>query len=166
MATPTVAEGAPSDDATVCEIGCGTGAVLRHNASLPSVRHVVGIDPSSIFLSRARSIASSVEYVEAAAQAVPLPEASQDVIVMWTLLAHVPAAKQPAVLAEARRVLRPGSKIVIFDNDVCAWTFGVGEADPIQRAVDALTHAYISAIRTSAAAPLASCVRPASCRAA
>ena len=132
-------------DAAVCEIGCGTGAVSRHIASLPGVGRVVGVDPSPSFLSRARAIVSPVEYVSGFGSALPLPGTSQDVVVLWTLLAHVPADATPQVLSEARRVLKPGGSVVLFDNDVCAWTFGMQEMnDPMQRAVDALTQAYIT----------------------
>ena len=131
--------------AAICEVGCGTGAVARHLASLPDVSHVIGVDPSPAFLDRARSIGSerAIEYVAGDGTALPISDASQDVVVLWTLLAHVPVVEQPQVLAEARRVLKQNGRIVLFDNDVCAWTFGIMEADPMQRAVNALTHAYI-----------------------
>ena len=64
--------GAPAE-ASVCEVGCGTGAVSRYIASLPSVGRVIGVDPSPRFLERARQIGGeSVEYVTGDGAALPL----------------------------------------------------------------------------------------------
>ena len=113
------------DDAAVCEVGCGTGAVARHIASMTGVGRVVGVDPSNSFLAKARTLSpGTIDFVAGVGSALPLSDASQDLGVMWTLLAHVPEAEQLLTLSEARRVLRPGGRIVVFDNDICAWTFG------------------------------------------
>ena len=39
------------------ELGCGTGAVTRMLARLPAIGTVLGIDPSPVFIARARSLA-------------------------------------------------------------------------------------------------------------
>ena len=43
-----------SDGARVLEAGCGSGAVSRELARRPGIAAVVGLDPSPVFLSRAR----------------------------------------------------------------------------------------------------------------
>src|SRR5262249_52426250 len=42
--------------AVALEVGCGTGPVSRALAALPGVRHVVGLDPSPIFIAKAREL--------------------------------------------------------------------------------------------------------------
>src|SRR5262245_61529761 len=42
------------------DAGCGTGAIARVLAALPGVREVVGIDPSPIFIERARELATGI----------------------------------------------------------------------------------------------------------
>src|SRR5262245_3724949 len=44
-------------DARALEVGCGTGAISRTIAELSGIREVVGLDPSAIFLERARELA-------------------------------------------------------------------------------------------------------------
>ena len=48
------------DGARVLEVGCGTGAVARTLAARPGVGEVVGLDPSPVFVQRAREIAVGV----------------------------------------------------------------------------------------------------------
>ena len=45
--------------ARVLEIGCGTGAVTRVLAAWPGVTEAVGIDPSPVFISTARELATA-----------------------------------------------------------------------------------------------------------
>ena len=40
----------------VLEVGCGTGPVCRTLAKIPNVETVVGIDPSHVFVEKAREI--------------------------------------------------------------------------------------------------------------
>ena len=47
-----------------------------------------------------------------------------DVVVMHTL-APATVAEPATVLAEARRLLRPGGRLVVFDGDYASTTFGV-----------------------------------------
>ena len=44
------------NDASALEVGCGTGAVTRILATMPAIKTVVGIDPSSVFIERARAL--------------------------------------------------------------------------------------------------------------
>lgn len=44
----------------VLEIGCGTGAIARVLAARPGVGEVVGVDPSPVFLDRARQLAAGL----------------------------------------------------------------------------------------------------------
>ena len=46
-----------------------------------------------------------------------------DVVVMHTLASHV--AEPATVLAEPRRLLPPGGRLVVFDGDYASTTFGV-----------------------------------------
>lgn len=43
--------------AAVLEIGCGTGAVTRTLAQWPGVGNATGVDPSPVFIARARELA-------------------------------------------------------------------------------------------------------------
>jgi trans-aconitate methyltransferase len=43
-------------DARVLEIGCGTGAVTRVLAAWPGVAAAVGVDPSPVFVAKARTL--------------------------------------------------------------------------------------------------------------
>jgi SAM-dependent methyltransferase len=50
-----------------------------------------------------------------------------DVVVMHTLVSHV--ADSAAVLAEGRRLLRPGGRSVVFDGDYASLTFATDAPD-------------------------------------
>ena len=42
--------------AKVVEVGCGTGPVARRLATWPNVAEVIGLDPSSVFIAKARRL--------------------------------------------------------------------------------------------------------------
>jgi ubiquinone/menaquinone biosynthesis C-methylase UbiE len=89
-------------------VGCGQGPVARALASSPGVGEVVGIDPSPIFVEKAREQAAEVanlSFMEGDARAVPLEDRPFDVVIFHTTLCHVP--RPELALVEAARVLRP-----------------------------------------------------------
>lgn len=100
---------------TLLELGCGVGAQLRVMLErFPDV-HFTGVDIAPEQLAQARRLlaaplaAGRVELVEASVFRLPFPDASFDgVYVIW-VLEHL--GDHAALLAEARRVLKPGGKL-------------------------------------------------------
>jgi ubiquinone/menaquinone biosynthesis C-methylase UbiE len=124
-------------DADVAEIGCGTGAVCRYLATLPGVRSVLGIDPSPVFVQRARELADDprLAFDEGDARELALGDGSLDLVLFHTSLSHIPGCER--ALAEAYRVLRPGGRLAIFDGDYVTATVASYGNDPLQACVDA-----------------------------
>ena len=125
-------------EAKALEIGCGTGAVTRFLADLPQVSQALGVDPSPVFIAKARELAGRVQnltFQEADGRALPLDDASFDVVIFHTTLCHVP--KPEEALAETLRVLRPGGWLAIFDGDYATTSVAIGNFDPLQRCADA-----------------------------
>jgi len=132
------------DGARVLEVGCGTGAVARTLAVRPGVGEVVGLDPSPVFVQRARQIAAGVEdlsYVVGGGTALPFDDGAFDAVVFHTVLSHIPEAG--AALAEAARVTAAGGGLAAFDGDYATTTVALGDRDPLQACVDAAMEALV-----------------------
>lgn len=103
--------------ARVLDIGCGTGTLAIAAAARGTT--VTGIDPSPEMLARARSKARkagvAVAFDEAAAEALPFDEGRFDVVLSTVMLHHLPRKEREACLAEVRRVLRPGGRLLLVD---------------------------------------------------
>lgn len=124
--------------ARVLEVGCGTGAVTRTLARWPSVAEVVGIDPSPLFLSKARELGSglvNLSFEVADGRSLPFEGKTFDVVVYHTALCHIPGPER--TLAEGLRVLRPGGWVAIFDGDYATTAVAAGDFDPLQTCADA-----------------------------
>ena len=100
----------------VLEVGIGSGINLPLYG--PSVRTVIGLDPSPELLRMARDRAASapvpVELLEASAEAVPLEAASIDTVVTTWTLCTIPDAHR--ALAELRRVLKPSGTLLFVEH--------------------------------------------------
>ena len=120
------------------EIGCGTGAVSRHFATVPGVAHVTGLDPSPLFVERARDLAGDlpIEFAVADGRDLDLDDASFDAVVFHTALCHIPECER--ALAEAYRVLRPGGRLAVFDGDYATMTLALDASDPLQSCSEAV----------------------------
>jgi arsenite methyltransferase len=97
------------DGAHVLDVGCGTGAITRVLAAWQGVGEAVGVDPSPFLIDKARTLSSdaaNLRFETGDGKALELHDASVDVVVLHTVLTHVPGPE--ALLAEAHRVLRPG----------------------------------------------------------
>ena len=132
------------EKARVLEVGCGSGPVCRELARWSNVGEVVGIDPSPIFLAKARELGSAIpnlSFIEGDARDLPLEDHSFDVVVFHTCLTHVPGPEK--ALAEALRVLRPGGLLAVFDGDYATATVATGDHDPLQDCVEAAVAALV-----------------------
>lgn len=98
----------------VLDVGTGTG-----NAAVAALRrggvHLLGVDPSARLLSVARRRAADLglpaEFRRASATALPVPDASQDLVL--SVFAVIFEPNGPAAVAELVRVTRPGGRIVL-----------------------------------------------------
>jgi ubiquinone/menaquinone biosynthesis C-methylase UbiE len=120
------------------EVGCGTGAVTRYLATLPGVTHATGLDPSPLFVERARELAgdSSIDFVVGDGRDLELHDESFDAVVFHTSLCHVPECER--ALEEAFRVLRPGGQLAVFDGDYATMTLAIDARDPLQSCAEAV----------------------------
>jgi ubiquinone/menaquinone biosynthesis C-methylase UbiE len=130
--------------AQVLEAGCGTGAVCRELALWPKVGSVVGLDPSPVFLAKARELAAgmpNLRFEEGDARVLPYESRAFDAVIFHTCLCHVPGPEK--ALEEAFRVLRPGGQLAVFDGDYATTTVAIGDHDPLQNCVDAAVAALV-----------------------
>ena len=112
---------APQPGCAALDVACGPGTVTRVLAERigPSGR-VVGTDISPAMLAVARSKpvdagSAPLEWIEAPAAPLPLPDAAFDVVTCQQGLQFFP--DKVGALAEVRRVLRPGGRAL-----VAVWT--------------------------------------------
>lgn len=106
----------------VLDVGCGSGVVTREIAKrVAPGGAVVGVDPSAELLNVAREYAEEsgvgrlVEFQEGDCRKLAFPDASFEVAVAATVLAHVPGAEK--ALPEMVRVVRTGGRVGVFDFD-------------------------------------------------
>lgn len=100
----------------VLEIGIGSGLNLPLYA--PPVRVVIGLEPSAelrrMAARRAAAAPLPVELLDGSAEALPLADASIDTVVTtWTLCTVADAGQ---ALAELRRVLKPGGRLLFAEH--------------------------------------------------
>jgi 2-polyprenyl-6-hydroxyphenyl methylase/3-demethylubiquinone-9 3-methyltransferase len=109
------AHGLDPSQSTALDVGCGGGLMAEDVARMGF--RVTGVDPSAGSLEVAREHARQsgleIEYVEGVGEALPFEDASFDLVYCCDVLEHVDDV--PAVLAESRRVLRPGG-LFVYDT--------------------------------------------------
>ncbi len=97
---------------TVLDAACGEG---YGSAFLSQVAgQVTGVDLSATAIAHARNrygANRNLDYLEASATKLPLPDASMDVVVSFETIEHL--QEQEAMLAEFRRVLRPDGFLIL-----------------------------------------------------
>lgn len=104
-------------EGVVVDIGAGTGANLPHFSA--AVTRLIAAEPDPHMRRRLRERLSAgapcpVDVVDAPAERTTLPAASVDAVVSTLVLCSV--TDLDAALAEYRRVLRPGGKLVFIEH--------------------------------------------------
>ncbi|MFP5220334.1 MAG: class I SAM-dependent methyltransferase [Actinomycetes bacterium] len=112
----------------VLDVACGTGLVARLAAEAVGPEGTVaGLDPTPGMLQLARSVSpAGIDWYEAPAEAMPLPDAAFDVVLCAMGLQFFEDKLQG--LREMRRVLAPGGRAVVSTP---------GPTPPLFRAIDA-----------------------------
>jgi SAM-dependent methyltransferase len=131
---------------SLLEVGCGAGAVLGVlGAAFPGLR-LAGIDRAAEQLAFARDhlqrLALDADLRQGDAGQLPWEERRFDHVFMMWILEHVTDARP--LLAEARRVLRPGGTITIIETD-----YSMAHAFPPHPAHDDLMEAQRALFRRS-----------------
>jgi ubiquinone/menaquinone biosynthesis C-methylase UbiE len=116
---PLKAAVARSREARLLDVACGTGQFLRQvKTNYPRLK-VIGLDLSPHYLAVARRGLqgwSRVSLVHAAAEAMPFAEAQFDAVTCIYLFHELPPRIRRAVVAEIRRVLKPGGTLIFVDS--------------------------------------------------
>lgn len=129
-------------DTPILELGCGTGYLQRGRQGAAPL--TAGLDESLPMLRLARGKAPRAALLRAVAQRLPFADAS------WpALIATFPAPYlfDPATLADIRRVLAPGGRLLILDA-------GIMPDGPYQRAIR-LVYLLVFGARSPEAQPQA-----------
>ena len=127
---------APMPGETAVDVGSGTGAnTARLAATVDPGGSATGVEPNpalrEVAARRAQATGSTAVFVDGTAGALPLPDASVDVLVCERVLQHVD--DPDAAVTEFARVLRPGGRVALLDSD---WATGIthpGDPDVLER---------------------------------
>jgi ubiquinone/menaquinone biosynthesis C-methylase UbiE len=112
----------------ILALGCGTGIEVRalRRLTRPDTA-IIGIDHSPALIDAARrlttdeGLSGNVTYQVGDAHHTTYGDAEFDIITLHTLISHVEDPLQ--VLREARRLVRPGGTVAVFDGDYASLTF-------------------------------------------
>jgi ubiquinone/menaquinone biosynthesis C-methylase UbiE len=105
--------------ARLLDVGCGSGRFLRDvKVNYPRL-NVTGLDLSPYYLAVAQRELRSwsrVQFAVGAAEAMPFADGQFDAITCIYLFHELPSGVRRAVVAEIRRVLKPGGMLVFVDS--------------------------------------------------
>lgn len=101
----------PSPDDRILDIGCGKGQFLFYNRA--SCERLVGIDAGAHF---APEPLATVDLTRGDIRLLPFEDESFDKAYSLDVLEHLDEDGVTAMLAEARRVLKPGGKLFLYSH--------------------------------------------------
>lgn len=112
--------------ATVVDLGCGPGTILRRLARSRSDLALTGVDIDRGMLSISRRRLPAANLLRASIDAVPIDENTADVVFSSMVFHHLPQQVKKGALLEASRILKPGGTFFLCDfavpvNRLGAW---------------------------------------------
>lgn len=135
---------APAAGDTVLDVGCGTGTLALALQAALGTGEVHGIDasPEMIEVARRKAVQarSGVDFRLALIEAIPFADATFDVVTSMLMLHHLPDDLKRRGLAEIRRVLKPGGRLVVMDFAVAGQS-ALGPGRPLGHLLMMFGHA-------------------------
>jgi len=105
--------------ASVLDIGCGSGRLLRKVHDYWPEAHLSGVDPAHKMLEVARQLTPEARFSMGSGESLPLEDASVDLALSTISFHHW--RDQAAGVREVARVLRPGGYFLLADFTAPAW---------------------------------------------
>lgn len=120
LAHEVLARLANSDGLRWLDVGCGTGALSQAILQRAAPTELLGVDRSPRYVAHARGTINDrrVRFEVADAQAHPFRDGSFDVAISGLVLNFIPEPER--MLAEMRRVVRPGGRVAVYVWDYAA----------------------------------------------
>lgn len=112
-----------ANPATILDVGCGTGRLLREAGKRWPYASRIGVDAAEGMINVARSLAPEVTFHVAMAEALPLPDASVNLVLSTFSFHHWP--DQAGGIREVGRVLRPSGCFFLADVAPPLWLMKV-----------------------------------------
>lgn len=105
---------------SVLDVACGTGSLaLAARRRVGDGGSVSGVDASpemiAIATRKVRRADAEVDLRQALAEALPFADASFDAVLGTLMVHHLPGPTRATFALEARRVLRPGGRLLLVD---------------------------------------------------
>lgn len=101
------------------DVACGTGRFLRDVRRAYPRMALAGLDLSPAYLAEAERHLGDlrpVDWLRGNAEAIPLDDASQDIVTCIFLFHELPGDARRSVAGEIARVLKPGGTFVLIDS--------------------------------------------------
>jgi len=124
----------PRPGEQVIDVGSGTGSqTLALAAAVGATGDTVGIEANpalrEVAEQRAAEAGSTARFLDGDALALPLPDATVDVVWCERVLQHL--SEPDKAVGEIARVLRPGGRVVLIDSDWATALLHPGDPDAV-----------------------------------
>ena len=107
----------PLAGARILELGCGAAQQTRAIAALDKTTELTALEVDQVQHEKnlRSSSATNIAFKLAGAEAIPEPDASFDIVMLFKSLHHVPLAMLGQAFDEIHRVLKPGGLVYISE---------------------------------------------------
>lgn len=97
------------------DVGCGFGRLTPVLSEFAPA--VIGFEREASLLNTARQLLPSLEFVQVETlESLPVPDASAEFVMTFTVLQHMPDTQAEAVIREIVRVLAPGGHVLAVEE--------------------------------------------------